>query len=89
MVAIPKVVGYVRVSTDRQADQGSSLEAQEAKIRGMATVQSVDLFEVIVDGGPPPDGRSVRYFQISRKFTGGWMVVGTSDSYNYFRELIP
>jgi hypothetical protein len=45
--------------------------------------------EVIVDGGPPPDGRSVRYFQVSRKFTGGWMVVGTSDSYSYFRELLP
>lgn len=26
---------YVRVCTDRQAEQGVSLEAQEAKIRGM------------------------------------------------------
>jgi site-specific DNA recombinase len=46
-----KIVGYVRVSTDRQADQGVSLEAQEAKIRAMATVQGADLCEVIVDGG--------------------------------------
>ena len=44
-------VGYVRVSTDRQADQGVSLEAQEAKVRAMATVQGADLIEVIVDGG--------------------------------------
>ena len=44
-------VGYVRVSTERQADQGVSLEAQEAKIRAMATVQGVTLTEVIVDGG--------------------------------------
>lgn len=44
-------IGYVRVSTDRQAEQGVSLEAQEAKIRAMATVQGVDLNEVIVDGG--------------------------------------
>jgi DNA invertase Pin-like site-specific DNA recombinase len=28
-----QVIGYVRVSTDRQAEQGISLEAQEAKIR--------------------------------------------------------
>jgi site-specific DNA recombinase len=43
--------GYVRVSTDRQADLGISLEAQEAKIRAMATVRGVELEEVIVDGG--------------------------------------
>jgi site-specific DNA recombinase len=46
-----KTVGYVRVSTDRQAEQGVSLEAQEAKIRAMATVRGVDLDGVIVDGG--------------------------------------
>jgi DNA invertase Pin-like site-specific DNA recombinase len=46
-----KASGYVRVSTDRQAEQGVSLEAQEAKIRAMATVQGAELFEVIVDGG--------------------------------------
>jgi len=44
-------IGYVRVSTDRQAEQGVSLEAQEAKIRAMATVQGSDLLDVIVDGG--------------------------------------
>jgi site-specific DNA recombinase len=46
-----KTVGYVRVSTDRQADLGVSLEAQEAKIRAMATVRGNELDEVIVDGG--------------------------------------
>jgi len=45
------VIGYVRVSTDRQADQGSSLETQEAKVRAMATVQGATLIDVIVDGG--------------------------------------
>ena len=46
-----QAIGYVRVSTDRQAEQGVSLEAQEAKIRAMATVQSAELLDVIVDGG--------------------------------------
>ena len=46
-----RTIGYVRVSTDRQADQGVSLEAQEAKIRAMATVRGADLDAVIVDGG--------------------------------------
>jgi predicted site-specific integrase-resolvase len=44
-------IGYIRVSTDRQAEQGVSLEAQDAKVRAMATVQSAKLDEVIVDGG--------------------------------------
>jgi site-specific DNA recombinase len=46
-----KAIGYGRVSTDRQAEQGVSLEAQEAKIHAMATVQRADLRDVIVDGG--------------------------------------
>jgi len=45
--------------------------------------------EVTVDGGPPPDGRSVRYFRMSTKFTGGWMVIGESDSYGYLMQLVP
>jgi hypothetical protein len=45
--------------------------------------------EVTVDGAPPPDGRAIRYFSVSRKFDGGWMVVGDSDSYRYYRELFP
>src|SRR5271163_4953651 len=44
-------IGYVRVSTERQTEQGVSLEAQEAKIRAMVTVQGAELIEVIVDGG--------------------------------------
>ena len=46
-----KVIGYVRVSTEKRADFGVSLEAQEAKIRAMAVVQGADLAEVIIDAG--------------------------------------
>jgi|SRR5271157_3970554 len=45
--------------------------------------------EITVDGGPPPDGRPLRYLTISHKFDGGWMVIGESDSYRYYRELFP
>jgi site-specific DNA recombinase len=34
-----KTVGYIRVSTDKQAERGISLEAQAEKIRAMALVQ--------------------------------------------------
>ena len=43
-------IGYARVSTERQADKGVSLEAQKARIEAMAVVQR-PLLEVIVDGG--------------------------------------
>src|SRR6202023_1798568 len=46
-----RAIGYARVSTDKQADHGVSLEAQETKIRAMATVQGATVIELIVDGG--------------------------------------
>lgn len=46
-----KTVGYVRVSTDKQADRGVSLQAQAEKIRAMAVVHGAELLEIIVDGG--------------------------------------
>jgi site-specific DNA recombinase len=46
-----KAIGYIRVSTEKQADFGVSLEAEEAKIRAMAVVQGADLSEAIIDAG--------------------------------------
>ena len=46
-----KTLGYVRVSTDKQAERGVSLEAQAEKIRAMAVVHNAKLAEIIVDGG--------------------------------------
>src|SRR5579862_6094214 len=46
-----KTIGYVRVSTDKQADRGVSLEAQAEKIRAMAVVHNAELIDIIVDGG--------------------------------------
>ena len=46
-----KAIGYARVSTDKQADRGVSLEAQTAKVRAMAAVQDAELVDVIVDAG--------------------------------------
>lgn len=46
-----KAVGYTRVSTEEQADEGYSLGAQEAKIRAQAIVSDLELVDVIVDPG--------------------------------------
>ena len=46
-----KAIGYARVSTDKQADYGVSLQAQQEKIRAMATVHDLEVGEIIVDSG--------------------------------------
>ena len=44
-------VGYVRVSTDEQARDGVSLEAQQARIRAYAEAKALRLVNVLVDDG--------------------------------------
>jgi site-specific DNA recombinase len=46
-----QVLGYVRVSTEKQAEAGLSLDAQTAKIRAMAEVKGVPLAAVLIDAG--------------------------------------
>lgn len=47
----PRAVGYIRVSTATQANEGVSLEAQESRIRAYCLLQDLDLVDVIVDAG--------------------------------------
>lgn len=44
-------IGYARVSTRDQADNGHSLDAQRAKIEAYATLHDLELSETIVDEG--------------------------------------
>ncbi len=44
-------VGYLRVSTTQQADHGSSLEAQEARLRAYAGLRDLELVRIEVDAG--------------------------------------
>lgn len=46
-----RLIGYVRVSSDKQADSGASLEAQAEKITAMAVVKGFPLIEIITDAG--------------------------------------
>jgi len=47
----PNAVGYVRVSTDEQARDGVSLEAQHARIRAYAEAKELKLSEILSDQG--------------------------------------
>ena len=44
-------IGYIRVSTDGQATDGVSLDAQRARIEAWCTANEVELREVFVDAG--------------------------------------
>ena len=46
-----KAYGYVRVSTEEQAQEGVSIDAQTEKIRQYAALHELDLVEIIVDAG--------------------------------------
>src|SRR5256712_4472350 len=46
-----KTIAYLRVSTDKQADRGVSLDAQRAKLRAYAELYELDLREVVIDAG--------------------------------------
>lgn len=46
-----KAVGYLRVSTDEQADSGLGLAAQEAAVKAYCTMKGLDLVALIVDPG--------------------------------------
>ena len=46
-----RAVGYVRVSTDQQAQEGVSLEAQKVRIRAHCTSQDIELVEIVCDDG--------------------------------------
>lgn len=46
-----KCVGYVRVSTDKQADEGYSLEAQRQDINRYCQLYNLELIEIIADEG--------------------------------------
>jgi site-specific DNA recombinase len=46
-----RAICYIRVSTDKQADHGVSLEAQEAKLRAYAELYDIQIVDTIVDAG--------------------------------------
>jgi site-specific DNA recombinase len=46
-----KTIGYVRVSTDEQAREGISLEAQKTKIAAYCELNDLELIEIIEDAG--------------------------------------
>src|SRR5689334_15854067 len=46
-----KAIGYVRVSTEEQANEGVSLEAQQARIAAWCLANDFELVELFIDAG--------------------------------------
>jgi DNA invertase Pin-like site-specific DNA recombinase len=49
--AKPRTVAYIRVSTDKQVDEGVSLAAQREKLELYARLHDLELVDVVVDAG--------------------------------------
>ena len=63
------------------------VELVSVKAHGSSDVMIAKV-EVTVNGGPPPDGRSVRYLDLMRSVDGRWLVVADSDAYHYTISLL-
>jgi DNA invertase Pin-like site-specific DNA recombinase len=50
-VLATRTIVYCRVSTDKQADRGVSLEAQQAKARAYAELYDLNIVDVVIDAG--------------------------------------
>jgi site-specific DNA recombinase len=46
-----KAIGYIRVSTEMQVNEGVSLDAQSAKIRAYCELNDLELIEIVCDAG--------------------------------------
>jgi site-specific DNA recombinase len=46
-----RAIGYIRVSTDKQADQGVSLDAQRAKIEAYAMLYDLEMVDYVIETG--------------------------------------
>jgi len=46
-----RAIGYIRVSTDKQADQGHSLDAQRAKIEAYAMLYDLEMVDYVIETG--------------------------------------
>jgi site-specific DNA recombinase len=77
-----KAVGYIRVSTTAQADEGVSLEMQAAKVRAWAELNGAELVEVVADEGLSAKGANrpglVRAVQLAKQHRGALIVYSLS-----------
>jgi DNA invertase Pin-like site-specific DNA recombinase len=62
------IVGYVRVSTERQASEGQSIEAQEERIRAYAKASGLTVDRIYKDNGA--SGKDVNRPSIARLMSG-------------------
>jgi hypothetical protein len=63
------------------------VELVAVKAHGSNDVMVAKVY-VTVNGGPPPDGRSVRYLDLMRSVDRRWLVVADSDAYHYMISLL-
>jgi DNA invertase Pin-like site-specific DNA recombinase len=46
-----RAIGYIRVSTEKQATEGISLDAQKIRLQAHCIAVDIDLFDIATDDG--------------------------------------
>lgn len=80
--AVPEVV---------QRDVQFTSMAAHGKMNALIGSSSIVIrTDIAVDGGPPPDGRAVRYFRLTYNVINStWIVLGNSNAYLYYSTWLP
>jgi site-specific DNA recombinase len=86
-----KVIGYIRVSTDEQANNGVSLQAQEWKIRDYCSLYDLELIEIVRDEASGKslerEGLTRVLSELSRGRAGGVVVMKLDRLTRSVRDL--
>ncbi len=79
--------GHLDRATDLAAEIQAMQDIEFVSIKARGTDEVVVRLEIEVDGGPPPDGRNVRYYIMTHSMITGWRVKRPCSSWNYYLKL--
>ena len=87
---------YTRSELSGAAEPDSALAARLQRLNNLTVVpvsgmgspnDMVVRFEVTLEGGPPPDGRTSRYFRMSHSLLTGWHMESQSNAVSYYLNI--
>lgn len=77
--------------TELQAAGEKAMKAQKVELKNVTASgfgsEVVVRVEISVDGAPPPDGRTVRYYRMDHSYLLGWTYRKEVNAFAYYTKL--